>query len=141
MVKELLVCHRTQKKQDGGEFDRYFCYELDSEGNVVINPATGKGKGIKAVIADEVLKAHSLTPQDFPIIFKVDMDATLQAKDKEGKDIIIKACKLKIDRTKDGNPRLDKYGKRHIVCKINQVLETREAPNTEITWDDVMDFE
>ena len=141
MEKKLLVCHRTQTKADGGKFDRYFCYELDSEGNIVVNPATGKGKGIKAKIFEGILTEHSLTPASFPLVMKVDDEATLQIKDKEGNDKVIRACKLKIDRDANGNPRLDKYGKRHLVCVINQVLEVSEAPNREITWDDVMDFE
>lgn len=149
MEQVLLVCHKKQKKNDGSTFDRYFCYKQnevqDEEGNISytdeINPATGKAQGVKALLPDDMLKRHGITNNMFPLYMTVDMEATLEVTTKDGSKVTVRACKLKIDRDKEGNPRLDKYGKRHVVCVINDVVKFSEAPRREITWDDVYEIE
>ena len=137
MTQYLLLCKKTQKTEDNREFDVFYGYQQvfseekqdfvdvlvpskDAQGN-----PTMKSRTVKVVLTDNV--KHLLLADDaFP--YRLTLE--------EGIDFFIT-----VDKTKDGKPRLDKYGKKHGLLVINTFQEYVSVPRKSMTFDDLDNIE
>ena len=74
----------------------------------------------------------------YPLMMELDPD--LRVKNKDGK--YVSSFFVTVDTNKDTKqPRVDKYGKKHLVMIIRDAVNIREKPMTSYSLDDLDDFE
>ena len=138
----------VEDKANNRTFPSYFAYKVDKdqEGNFITReyPTTVtnedgttssvmKAKSFKVGLGEVVEAQLKADKSQFPYIIVYDDEVA----DKDGK----RANYIKVDKDKDKNVRLDKYGKRHAVLVLREIVEFTPAPRTEIAFDDIEDFE
>lgn len=138
----LKVFSKELKTANGGTFTTHYGYRqqvspegaysdigtpaVDSEGKAIII-----SKPIKVKFSEEMFNA--VNKLHFPIYIELDRDMKLD----NGES----AYFVTVDKDKDKNARLDKHGKRHLVCVIRKAVSVVEAPMESRSLDDLDDFE
>lgn len=149
MLRIIKLCMKeVEDKTNNRTFPSYFAYkvDMDKDGNAITReyPTTVtaedgttstvmKAKSFKVGLGEVVEAQLKADKSQFPYIITYDDEDT----DKDGKRINY----IKVDKDKDKNVRLDKYGKRHAVLVLREIKNFTPAPRTEINFDDIEDFE
>lgn len=138
----LKVFSKELETTNGGKFMTYYGYrqELTSTGEYTdIGTPTLDAEGKPIVISKPIKVKFSKEFYDrvkdlhFPLLLTLDDSAKL----KDGSSAFF-VC---IDKDKDKKSRVDKNGKRHLVCVIQQAKEVLEAPMQSLTLEDLDDFQ
>ena len=137
----LKVFSKEVETDNGGKFITYYGYRqemVNGEFHDVGTPATNENgeaiviaKPIKVKFGKEMYE--NVKEMSFPLLFKLDRDM----KDSKGNSAFF----ITVDKDANKNDRLDKNGKRHLVCVIVKAVEVTPAPRNDLTLDDLDDFQ
>lgn len=147
-TKLLKVCKKAVTTKDNRTFDAIFAYRQEmNEDNIpvdVLTPVTtadGKAdmvaKSIRVALTGEA-KKKLIAHDNFPYLLVLE----------DGRDLEGKVCEdltpdfyVTKDKDKDGNVRLDKNGKSHIIAIISDYREaTHVEPMNSLSLDDIDNY-
>lgn len=146
-TKFLKVCSKPVKTAEGKTFDAFFAYrqEMNADGipTDVLTPSTdadGKAimiaKSIRVALTGAAEKKLKLDA-NFPYLLTLeDGNEPLDYTELEQPDFYVT-----IDKDKDGNPRLDKKGNKHLIAIISNFRAySHVAPASSLSLDDIDNF-
>lgn len=145
----IVLATKEQTTGDGKrKFNVYFAYRqelVDGAYTDVLTPMQDKdgspifkAKPIKVRLSEEFEKKLLDMNLQFPLMMTLNPDKRI--KNKEGKTV--SSFFVTVDTDKDTKqPRLDKYGKKHLVLILRDAEDIKEKPHTEYSLDDLDDFE
>lgn len=145
----IVLAMKMQEVEGGRKFPVYFAYrqELGEDGTYhdQLTPMTDekgspifKAKPIKVRLSEDFEKKLQDSELTFPLM--MDLDSESRIKNKDGKSVSSFFVTVDTDR-ETKQPRLDKYGKKHLVMIIRDAQNIREKPMTSYSLDDLDDFE
>lgn len=144
----VVLATKEVKNASGGTFNVYFAYRqelVDGEYKDVMTPITtsdGKldyiSKPIKVRLSQEFEKKLKATKLSFPLLLTLDSEKHI--KNQQGQQV--SSYFVTVDTVKETKqPRLDKYGKKHLVLVIRDAEDIKEKPHTSYSLEDLDDFE
>lgn len=144
----IVLATKEQESKDGGKFNVYFAYRqqlVDNEYTDVVTPYTKedgtldyKAKPIKVRLSQAFEEKLKETKLSFPLLMT--LDESVRVKNEKGQYVSGHFITVDTDK-KTKQPRLDKYGKRHLVLVIRDAQDIKEKPRATYSFDDLDDFE
>lgn len=144
MLQLFILCNAEIVNDNGSKFMVYYGYrqQQDQEGNIsdVLTPITDKdGKPAMKAIPIKVKLSEDFTKKVekaiFPLLLTLNSDKKVSLNGEEKDSFYIT-----VDKDKDKKPRLDKYGKKHLILIVRDA-DFIEMPRKSFTFDDLDSFE
>lgn len=122
-----------QEKTPSGEYQDVLTSIQDKDGK-----QTFKARPIKVKLSQDFQKKLESTNLMFPLMMRLDENKRMT--NREGK--VVRTFYVTVDSDKDTKqPRLDKYGKKHLLLVIRDADDIREKPLASYSLEDLDDFE
>ena len=146
-IDTIVLATKDVKAENGRVFPVYFAYrqEKDENGEYtdILTPYTGedgspqfKAKPIKVKLTEDFEKKLKDSKLEFPLMMR--LDDTLKVNvDGKAKSSYFVTLDTERDTRK---PRLDKYGRQHLILVIRDAVDIREKPRTSYSLEDVDEF-
>ena len=122
-----------QEKGADGELQDVLTPLVDKEGKSML-----KARPIKVKLSQDFVKKIESMNINFPLIMRLDENKKITNRD--GK--LVPSFYITVDTIKETKqPRVDKYGKRHLLLVIRDAEDIREKPLTSYALEDLDAFE
>ena len=145
----VLARKEMENKNNKTKFWVYFAYrqEQDKEGNFqdILTPMTDsenkpifKARPIKVKLSQDFEKKLESMNLMFPLMMKLDEEKRITNRD--GK--VVRSFYITVDSDRETKqPRVDKYGKKHLLLVIRDADDIREKPLASYSLEDLDNFE
>lgn len=145
MKSVFMLCSKDMKGSNGHPFTVYYAYQqqaIEVDGVVQyediktpITLADGttdmKAIPVNVKLSQDFMKEINDSEVKFPLLLFLDSEIKIDGKD---------SYYVTIDKTKEKTPRLDKYGKKHLILVVRHG-EFIEAPRKSYDIDDIATFQ
>lgn len=122
-----------QEKGTNDEYHDVLTPMVDSEGKPIF-----KARPIKVKLSQDFEKKLEGMNIMFPLLMRLDEEKRI--KNRDGK--VVRTFFITVDSDKETKqPRLDKYGKKHLLLVIRDAEDIREKPLSSYSLEDIDNFE
>ena len=136
MTETILLMTKKITTKEGKKFDTFYAYRttLDNNGVRVKRLSAKNGKPISLKVnlvegaQNRLLADINQKKYTFPVYMTLDDTIKINGND---------SFFLTMDKDIDKKPRLDKYGKKHLVLVVREWKSIEEAPTTSYSFDDL----